>query len=120
MDNFKKLATSLKEMNFEHVSIQYNIDDIMGWIQGVISKVQDGDSIFFYYFGHCYGVDGANYLIPHNDNKIISEDDVELSRRNVKRIIDRLKEQTPSGIVIAILDCYKSYLLTNVEPTSCK
>lgn len=107
IDTFNQLATSFEKMKFRTL-MKTNHDGIMRWIQD-IPNINDGDLVLFYYFGHCYWLEGENYLIPTDDKNIEKSADVEDNEKIVTRIIHRLRDRTPSGIVITILDCYKRY-----------
>jgi len=118
--NANDLANSLKTINFE-VTRENNIPkEIMKRIQEFTDKIMDGDLILVYFSGHSYQVKNNNYLIPTDDARIDTDDDVETFGSNAERIVDRLIREKPSCVAILILDCYRPYVLKSASTSNRK
>jgi len=109
----RKLSNLLETINF-HVTTYVNIDkDMMKNISDFANTIVDGDLVLFYYAGHSRQVDGENYLIPTDDDRIVKDIDVKDIGIRATKVLNRLTKQNESYITIFILDCYKQYFLKN-------
>jgi uncharacterized caspase-like protein len=74
----------------------------------------DGDLVLFYFSGHGYQVKDKNYLMPVDDDKIETEEDVEDYAICVETTIDRLAKTNRSYVTMFILDCCRKYWPKNM------
>jgi uncharacterized caspase-like protein len=120
--NAKELSASLRDINF-HVTMYENVSQekqMMEKVQDFERTITDGDLILFYFCGHGYQFNEKNYLIPVDDTKIDSDEDVADLGTDVERILARLRENKPLCVVILILDCSRSYVLQDASTVICK
>jgi uncharacterized caspase-like protein len=113
--NAKELHDTLQKINFDGTRYE-NVTDEDTIIEQVIAftkKFRDGDIVLFYFSGHGQQFNKYNYLIPINDTRIRSDQDVEVFGANVQRILDRLTESKPSSVFVFILDCCRESATTS-------
>ena len=111
--NADALERSLISMNFT-VTNRKNIShesDMMNEVKRFNSTIRDGDSIFFYYYGHGYQFEDENYLIPTADSRLSEEEDVQDIGLDAAKVLGRLREKKRNSAIIFILDCCRPYIL---------
>jgi uncharacterized caspase-like protein len=108
----------LKTINFT-VDINHDLTnaEMVSAINSFSKTIHDGDLVLFYFSGHGYQVGGENYLMPIDDAKIKTEDDVESFAIPVERTIGQFAAQNPSYVTIFILDCCRVYWPKNMPKT---
>ncbi|CAF3991946.1 unnamed protein product, partial [Rotaria sp. Silwood1] len=73
------------------------------------NTIVDGDLVMFYFSGHGYQVKDKNYLMPVDDAKIETDEDVEDYAFEVDKTLERLANRNQSYVTIFILDCCRQY-----------
>ena len=115
--NANNLVQTLKKSNFKFTKCDNINVDIMEQVRQFNTNIQDGDLIVFYFSGHARHFDGHNYLLPTDDSRVDSGEDIRDLGTNVRRIVERLLHDKPSCIAVVILDCCKPYVLgSSTEP----
>lgn len=110
VDNARKLYYLLNDIGFT-VTPHFNTNqEMMDKITDFASTINDGDLVFFYFCGHGCQVDGKNYLIPVDDNRIACDDDVSFIGVSAESVLRRLVEKNKSNVTIYILDCGSTYI----------
>lgn len=114
MKNVNGLSDLLKTINFQvKISVNSNKHQMETDIHDFSEMINNGDLILFYFSGHGYQVNGKNYLIPVDDNRIKTNRDVEDFAISVESLLTHLIKRNPSYATILILDCCRLYLLRN-------
>ncbi|CAF1252184.1 unnamed protein product [Adineta ricciae] len=80
--------------------------------------IEDGSIVLFYYCGQCRQVDGANYLIPTDDDRMESDIVASEMGANAASILRKLTDKNESGVNIFILDCVKQYFYNCESPSN--
>lgn len=104
------LTRELNKFNFE-VTIKHNLDNVemRNVINNFASAIADGDLVIFYFSGHGYQVHGKNYLIPVDDTKINTDNDVQDRAYDVNRLLEQLSNRNSLHVTLFILDCCRKY-----------
>ena len=112
------LGAVLKTINFKVRRCQdLTLVDMITTLNEFFKRIVDGDLVLFYFSGHGYQVDGKNYLIPVDDAKIITNEDVKSLAISVDHILEKLAEHNSSYVNICILDCCHKYWPKNISKT---
>jgi uncharacterized caspase-like protein len=108
----------LEKIKFK-VTIERDLTDekMVSAIHSFFRTIHDGDLVLFYFSGHGYQVGAENYLMPIDDTKIETEEDVESFGTPVEHTIKRFAKKNPSYVTIFILDCCRVYWPKNIEKT---
>jgi uncharacterized caspase-like protein len=88
-------------------------------VKNFANTIKPRDLVLFFFSGHGCRVNNQNYLIPIEDSRIETDEDVEQLGTSVKRILDRLIEKKLYA-VISILDCCRPYWLKSSSTPNCK
>jgi hypothetical protein len=122
INNATRLAHILNKINFT-VTKHENLADENEMMQQVIDFTKtfnNGDTVLCYFSSHGLQFDGNNYLIPTNDTRIHSDEDIEVFGANLKQIVDRLTDCKPYCAFILVFDCCRPYTLSRVTGRACK
>jgi uncharacterized caspase-like protein len=112
------LSDLLKSIHF-NVTTHFDLTNA-GMVSNIIAfkkTIIDGDLVLFYFSGHGYQVKDKNYLMPVDDDKIETEEDVEDYAVCVETTIDRLAKTNRSHVTMFILDCCRKYWPKNMPKT---
>ncbi|CAF1324350.1 unnamed protein product [Adineta ricciae] len=110
------LTDTLTSIGFlVHKNINLTNQQMVDAIADFSHRIIDGDLVLFYFSGHGYQVEHANYLMPIDDEKIITEDDVKDRAVPVERTLNRLAKRNPSYVTLFILDCCRAYWPKNMK-----
>ncbi|CAF1622807.1 unnamed protein product [Rotaria magnacalcarata] len=118
-NNAGDLSDALKRMDF-NVTTACDIaeQEMNKLITDFIKNIGNGDLILFYYSGCASQVNGANYLIPIDDDKIKCETDLQFFGVDFDRALTRLVKKNTSYVSVFILDCAQNYLLASSTATN--
>lgn len=102
----KDIADTLKNIGFD-VDFKKNLnkrgmDDAIGLFVKRLTR-QPGSVAFFYYAGHGVRVEGQNYLIPVDNDKIASETDVKYAGVDATRVLENMRA-SDTYLNIMVLD----------------
>lgn len=117
IDNTRRMSDILSKINFNITMCIDTDSKMMIMIKNFSKIINYGDLVLFYFAGHGCEVNGTNYLIPVDDNRIETDLDVEDIGINLQSILERLVERNTSYVTIFILDCGRSYWL---KSSNCK
>ncbi|CAF0981135.1 unnamed protein product [Rotaria sordida] len=84
-------------------------EETVAVIRDFRNTIVDGDLVMVYFSGHGYQVNGRNYLMPIDDDKIETDEDVEDYAFEVEKTLERLASRNSSYVTIFILDCCRQY-----------
>lgn len=116
------LSDLLRTINFKVHTVS-NLDKhrMVTEIIDFSKTINDGDLLLVYFSGHGYQVNGQNYLIPIDDERIETNRDVENFGVNVEStLLTRFLKKNPSYVTILILDCCRPYVLRDPSSSTCK
>ena len=115
--NAEDMSTMLKSINVD-VKIACDVDKhaMVGIIADFSRIIRDHELVLFYFCGHGCHIDGKNYLIPADDGHIETKRDVIDFAISVDSVLSRLVERNPSYATVMILDCFRSYTLSEASP----
>lgn len=120
VENGRELEKLLKSIDFE-VTTYINIDrNAISKLKDFTSKIQDGDLVLLYYCGHGHQVNGTNYLIPSDDERIAQDVDVQDVGIQIKSILLNVNEKTKSTGNIFVFDCARPYYFKDLNLSNCK
>jgi uncharacterized caspase-like protein len=121
MHNLENLCDQLEKINFEVTMTTNVVVDIMDKVKDFAAKIRHDDLILVYFFGLSCHVQDKNYLLPVGDDETESDINFEDNANDVKRILDRLEQNSLSPYAtILILDCCRSFLLRSTSTPTCK
>ncbi|CAF0830233.1 unnamed protein product [Adineta ricciae] len=83
----------------------------------VFEKTIRQDDLVFYYSGHCRHANGQNYLVPVDDARIDSDENIPDFGMDLSRVVERLCSKNVNNVSLYMLDCYKPYLLKDEPPS---
>ncbi|UJR16915.1 hypothetical protein I4U23_003813 [Adineta vaga] len=116
--NARELSGLLETINFK-VTTRLNVDkEILNTIATFAEEITDGDLVLVYFSGQCRQVDGTNYMIPTDDEKIGKDMDVQDIGANVTSALSKITDKNQSYVNIFILDCNKRYFYKNESPSN--
>jgi uncharacterized caspase-like protein len=114
INNANDLSNALESINFINTkACDVRKEDMASKINDFRSKINDGDLILFYFYGHVYQVDGKKYLLPTNDSNIEKDCDFEDFAIDFDRMVKRIVEKNPSYVNIFLLDYSSPYKRVN-------
>jgi len=106
VNDAKEVSDTLTDLGF-NVDLKKDLNkrDMDEAITGFIKRLtrQQGSVAFFYYAGHGARVDGQNYLIPIDNDKIASETDVKYAAVDAARILENM-QAADTHLNIMVLD----------------
>ncbi|GEM_PF-1444617 len=106
VNDAKEVYNTLTDLGFDvDLKKDLNKRDMDEAITGFIKRLtrQLGSVAFFYYAGHGARVDGQNYLIPTDNDKIASETDVKYAAVDAARILENM-QAADTHLNIMVLD----------------
>jgi len=113
----RDIADSLKRLGFE-VTLLTDISGTSFWdkVEAFSLDAETADSTVFFYSGHAFQMNGANYLVPV-DAKLTSRDAIQQETWNIDGIIARLQDRKRQTLIF--LDaCRNDPLPQSVRGTS--
>jgi tetratricopeptide (TPR) repeat protein len=101
------ISAALTKMKFD---VQLVTDGSLQELEKSVSilskKVQEQDTVLFYYAGHGVAIEGENYLLPVNAG-ITDAVDVKYKSLNLSYVLDKL-DRGSSGVTMVVLDACRN------------
>lgn len=107
------LADKLRSIHF-HVTLGTDLcyEKMNEMIEDLARDTRPDDLVVFAFSGHGTHFDGQNFLIPTNDDHIVSPQMFEYQAINVSSTIEMVMARRPSALVL-LLDCCHNYLIND-------
>jgi uncharacterized caspase-like protein len=104
------LADVLRRVPNCQVELKTNMksEDMYDCIRDFTASIKHNDFIIFFFAGHGVQWGDQNFLLPCNNHKIRSGDDMYFYAINAQKIVDEMAKMNPH-IVLFLLDCCRSY-----------
>lgn len=101
------ISKVLKTLGFE-VSLvtDGSLEEIEKAVSDLSRRVQEHDTVLFYYAGHGVALEGENYLLPVSSG-ISDAIDVKYKSLNLSYVLDRL-DRGSSGVTMVVLDACRN------------
>ncbi|CAF0839716.1 unnamed protein product [Adineta steineri] len=102
------LANKLHNINFE-ITVDTNLtyEQMDRMIEAFNDKINPGDLVLFFFAGHGCPWNHSNFLIPIDDDRIITHTDLEYRAINVQSVLEKIMSCCPSA-AISLLDCCRN------------
>lgn len=120
-EDARAMADKLRSLGFRLIGDRAHIDltraEMLRQIRALGAAADEGDEVVFYFSGHGIGGTQTNYLMPVNDDEILTEEDIPELAVDVASLINRLPSNE-KGVNIFILDaCRDSPLPSSTKST---
>jgi uncharacterized caspase-like protein len=103
------LSKELKRIGFiVTLGIDLNHEDMDKGIIRFTNSIKSGDLILFFFAGHGMQWEDQNYLIPCDDNRIVTQIDLKHRATNAQRVLELMSCEKPF-VIVYLLDCCRSY-----------
>jgi tetratricopeptide (TPR) repeat protein len=101
------IGAALKKLDFEvQVVTDGSLQELERAVSDIAKKVQEQDTVLFYYAGHGVALEGENYLLPVNAG-ISDAIDVKYKSLNLSYVLDKL-DRGSSGVTMVVLDACRN------------
>ena len=101
------ISNALKKMNFDvQLVTDGSLQELEKSVSVLAGKMQEHDTVLFYYAGHGVAIEGENYLLPVNAG-ITDSVDVKYKSLNLSYVLDKL-DRGSSGITMVVLDACRN------------
>jgi uncharacterized caspase-like protein len=106
------LAEVLRRVENCQVELKTNLksEDMYTCIQDFTASIKHNDFIIFFFAGHGIQWGDQNFLLPCDNSKINSGNDIQRYAINAQMIVNGMAEMDPH-IVLFLLDCCRSYCM---------
>ncbi|CAF2107403.1 unnamed protein product [Rotaria magnacalcarata] len=103
------LSEALQSIGFVVITkTNLNHEDMGREIDQFIQSIRPNDLVVFFFSGHGVQHEDINYLIPCDNDRIVSMSDFQYRATNVKRMMDVMSDKKPF-VIIYLLDCCRTY-----------
>jgi uncharacterized caspase-like protein len=104
------LAHVLKQVKNCQVELKKNLksDDMYECIKDFTASINGNDFVIFFFAGHGMQWGDQNFLLPCDNAKIKSGNDMQRYAINAQEVVNKMAEMNPH-IVLFLLDCCRSY-----------
>jgi tetratricopeptide (TPR) repeat protein len=101
------ISAALTKMKFEVQSItDGSLQELEKAVSILANKIQENDTVLFYYAGHGVAIEGENYLLPVNAG-ITDSVDVKYKSLNLSYVLDKL-DRGSNGVTMVVLDACRN------------
>ena len=101
------ISQALKKADFDvQLVTDGSLQEMEKSVSVLARKVQEHDTVLFYYAGHGVAIEGENYLLPVNAG-ISDAVDVKYKSLNLSYVLDKL-DRGSSGVTMVVLDACRN------------